>query len=239
MALNRFGAAFLSRVGNALSELEQGRRELHEAAGLASGTVAVAAETLRTVTGLVAGFLRVHPDVSFRLRQVPPPAMPAELLAGDVDLCLASQPLAGTRSAELLSEEVLLGVPPGHRLAGRDRVAIGELATEPFVTTRAGYWQRALADELFGRSGVRPVIACEGDEPYTIRGLISAGVGIGLLPALARSTPDPPVGWVRLDAPGCQRTLRIAWREDAYLPAAARSFCDFAISTFRERPPSD
>jgi DNA-binding transcriptional LysR family regulator len=48
-----------------------------------------------------------------------------------------------------------------------------------------------------------------------------------------------PGGLGLLDAPGCQRTLRIAWREDAYLPAAARSFRDFAIRTFRERPPSD
>ena len=26
---------------------------------------------------------------------------------------------------------------------------------------------------------------CEGDEPYAIRGLISAGVGVGLMPAMA------------------------------------------------------
>jgi DNA-binding transcriptional LysR family regulator len=134
---------------------------------------------------------------------------------------------------------VLLAVPPAHRLTRRDHVTLAELAGEPFVTTRPGYWQRALADELFARSGVSPAIACEGDEPYTIRGLVSAGVGVGLLPAMARSVPDPPVGWVRLDDPRCRRTLRIAWREDAYLPAAARSFRDFAITAFRERPPSD
>jgi DNA-binding transcriptional LysR family regulator len=239
VALNRFGAVFLSRVAVALSELEQGRRELRDAAGLASGSVTVAAETLRTVTDLVAGFLVGHPDVSFRLRQTLPPAMPAELLAGDVDLCLASKLLPGAESADLLSEEVLLGVPPGHRLAGRARVTVAELAGEPFVTTRSGYWQRTLADELFQCGGISPAIACEGDEPYAIRGLISAGVGIGLLPALARSTPDPPVGWVRVDAPGCQRTLRIAWRAGAYLPAAARSFRDFAVSYFREWSPEE
>jgi hypothetical protein len=56
---------------------------------------------------------------------------------------------------ELLSEEVLLAVPPSHRLAGHTR------------------------------------------------GLISAGVGIGLMPAMARRlAPDPPVGWLHLDAPG-------------------------------------
>ena len=83
------------------------------------------------------------------------------------------------------------------------------------------------------------MIACEGDEPYAIRELISAGVGIGLLPALARQvTPEPPVGWLHLDAQGCRRTLSAVWRQDAYLSAAASSFRDFAIGHFQRWPAS-
>ena len=119
--LNRFGAMFLARAGRALSELDQGQRELRDAAGLAQGTVAVAAETLRTLSGLVAGFLAGHPGVGFRLYQSPAPVMVAQLQAGEVDLALASQPLPGPAlaAAELLSEEVLLAVPPLHPLARR------------------------------------------------------------------------------------------------------------------------
>jgi len=120
-------------------------------------------------------------------------------------------------------------VPPSHPLARRTRVAVGELAGEPFVTTRPGYWQRALTDRLFTDA----VIVCEGDEPYAIRGLVSAGVGIGLMPAMARRlAPDPPVGWLHLDAP-CRRTLSLVWRTDAYRPAAARALTDFAAGYFR------
>ena len=241
VALNRFGTAFLARVNTALSQLDQARQELDDAAGLARGSVALAAETLRTVTDLTASFLTSHPDVSFRLYQSPAPVMAAQLQAGHVDLCLASQSLPGTsiQAEDLLTEEVLLGVPRSHRLAARRRARIGDLAAEPFVTTRPGYWQRALTDQLFAPLGRPPVIACEGDEPYVIRGLISAGVGIGLLPAMARHTARPPVGWLHLDAPGCQRTLRIAWRRDAYLSAAARQFRDFAVSHFGRQPPVD
>jgi len=229
--LNRFGAMFLVRADRALDELDQGQHELRDAAGLAQGTVAVAAETLRTLSGVGAGFLTGHPGVSFRLFQSPAPAMAAQLQAGEVDLCLASQPLPGPglASAELLSEEVLLAVPPSHRLAGRTRAGVGELAGEPFVTTRPGYWQRALTDRLFADA----VIVCEGDEPYAIRGLISAGVGIGLMPAMARRlAPDPPVGWLHLDVP-CRRTLSLVWRADAYQPAAARALVEFAAGYFR------
>lgn len=234
--LNRFGAMFLERAGRALGELEQAQHELRDAAGLAQGTVAVAAETLRTLTGLTAGFLTGHPEVSLRLYQSPAPVMSAQLQTGEVDLCLASQPLAGPalHAAELLSEEVLLAVPPGHHLAARARVGAGELAGEPFVTTRPGYWQRALTDRLFAGSGAEPVIVCEGEEPYAIRGLISAGVGVGLMPAVARRlAADPPVGWLHLDAPGCVRTLSLVWRTDAYLSAAARALTEFAPGYFR------
>jgi DNA-binding transcriptional LysR family regulator len=203
--------------------------------------VAVAAETLRTITDLTAGFLAGHPDVSFRLYQSSAPAMAAQLQAGEADLCFASQALdAGAlESAELFREEVLLCVPPAHRLAGRGRVTIEDLAGEPFVTTRPGYWQRALADQLFASSRHEPpAVACEGDEPYAIRGLISAGVGVGLLPELGRRVPDPPVAWLHLDAPGCRRTLSVVWRRDAYLSAAARGFRDFAVSHFRRSGPA-
>jgi DNA-binding transcriptional LysR family regulator len=185
------------------------------------------------VTELAAAFRAEHPDVSQRLSQSPAPDRSAQLHAGQVDLCLASQPLdePGLRSVRILSEEVLLGVPPGHRLARRSQVTVAALADEPFVTTRRGYWQRTLADRLFAAAGIQPAIVCEGDEPYAIRALISAGVGVGLLPAVARRAAEsPPVAWLHLDAPGCRRTLSLVWRADAYLSAAARAFTGFALA---------
>ena len=75
---------------------------------------------------------------------------------------------------------------------------------------------------------------CEGDEPYAVRSLISAGVGVGLMPG--RGPPgraaDPPVAWLHLDAPGCRRTLSLVWRTDAYRSAAARAFTEFAPGYF-------
>lgn len=238
VALNRFGAAFLIRVNRALGELHQARQELDDAAGLTHGSVAVAAETLRVLTGLAAAFLAEHPEVSLRLNQCSTPAMAGQLRAGEIDLCLASQPLEAPslHATEVLSEDVLLAVPPAHRLARRKQVAIEDLAGEPFVAPRAGYWQRTLIDKMFARAGMTLTIACEGDELAAIRGLISAGVGIGLLPAVARRVAaHPPVAWLRLKAPECQRTLSVVRRDDAYLSAAARCFLDFAIDHFRQR----
>ena len=135
---------------------------------------------------------------------------------------------------ELFSEEVLLAVPPGHRLAAgpRRRVAVAELLNEPFVVTRAGQWQRALLEQLFADTGYTPVVACEGDEPSAVRGLVSAGVGVGLLPAISRrTTTSPEVVWLHLDTGAARRTLRLYWRTTGYLSRAAGRFRDFTLAT--------
>ncbi|MEC4017546.1 LysR family transcriptional regulator [Streptomyces sp. H27-D2] len=231
--LNRYGTAFLRRVDRALSELDDARREIEDTAGLSLGTVSVAAETLLTLTGLLANFRTEHPGVGVRLFQSSAEAMVRQLRSREVDFCVASQPLAGPalRSVELVREEVLLAVPRDHPMASRERVSVGELAGEPFITTRPGHWQRALLDKLFTDAGLKPLITCEGDEPGATQDLISAGLGVGLIPAMSRqAATHAPVAWLHLDAPDCYRTLTLVWREDGYLSTAARQFRELATT---------
>ncbi|GHF36583.1 LysR family transcriptional regulator [Streptomyces morookaense] len=237
--LNRYGTAFLRRVDRALAELDDARRELADAAGPELGSVAVGAETMLTLAGLLAAFRERHPGVTVRLFQSHAQEMERRLRDREVDFCVASQPLAGPSltSLELLREEVLLAVPPGHRLAGRERVGIAELADETFVSTRPGHWQRALLDRLFAEAGLVPAITCEGIEPGATQELVSAGLGIGLIPAMScRAAGVAPVAWVRLDAPGCHRTLTLVHRQDAYVSAAARHFRELAVEHFGGMP---
>jgi DNA-binding transcriptional LysR family regulator len=235
--LNRFGAVFLRRVSRALTELDDARRELADAAGLERGMVSVACETSLPLTGLLRDFIADHPQADLRLFQLPLEPMRDKLLSGEVDLCIASQPLTGPglRAHPLIEdEEVMLAVPAAHRLAPRERTTVAELADEPIVTTRRGYWQRSLVDKLFSAAGLEPNIVCEGDEPAATFGLIEAGLGVGLLPAVARASwPAPAVAWLHLADPQCSRTLSVVWHENTYLSAAARRFRDYATEHFR------
>lgn len=231
--LNEHGAAFLRRVERALAELDDARREMADAVGDGPGRVAVAAETLLQLAGVLAAFRAHRPGARVRLFQAPVDAMRRHLRSAEVDFALASQPLAGPelRSVELAREEVLLAVPPAHPLAARERVTVAELAGEEFVSTRPGHWQRALLERLFAREGLTPRVVCEGDEAAATPELIGAGQGIGLMPAVARRAlgDGGPVAWLRVDAADCQRTLTLVWRRDAYLSPAARDFRRLAM----------
>jgi DNA-binding transcriptional LysR family regulator len=240
LRLNRFGAGFLRRVDRALGELDDARRELTDAAGLDNGSIAVAAETLLTLTGVITEFRAGHPGVDIRLYQSSAATMAKQLRAGEVDLCFASQPLPGPdlRTRELLLEDVLLGVPPGHRLTGRKRVRLEDVAGEPFVTTRPGYWPRELADRLFAAAGLRPEYVCESDEPGATGYLISAGLGVGFVPEYSRhAATHVPGSWLYLDVPDCHRVLTLVWRADAYFSAAAQRLTEFASDYFRRSQP--
>ncbi|MFI1767751.1 LysR family transcriptional regulator [Streptomyces sp. NPDC020800] len=231
--LNDHGAAFLVRVERALAELDDARREMTDAAGTGPGRVAVAAETLFQLAGVLSALRTLRPGVGVRLFQAPVGSMRQHLHSAEVDFALASQPLAGPElcSVELACEEVFLAVPPGHALSGRDRVAVADLAGEEFVSTRPGHWQRALLDRLFAREGLAPHVVCEGDEVAATPELIGAGLGIGLMPAVARRALGERGGlaWLRVDAPDCRRTLTLVWRRRAYLSPAALDFRRLAM----------
>ncbi|GCD96145.1 LysR family transcriptional regulator [Embleya hyalina] len=229
--LNAAGAAFLRRVDRALGELDDGRRELADIAGLGHGHVTVAAETLLSVTEVLARFRAERPGVDVRLLQANADAMVRHLGEREVDVCFASQPLVGPAlvSVELVREEVLLAVPATHPLARRERVAVAELAGEPLVTSRPGYWPRTLLDRLFAGTGLRPVIACETDEPGVMGELIGAGLGVGLVPAMSRrAVTSAPIVRLHVDAPGCERVLSAVWRADTYMSAAAGRLRDLS-----------
>jgi DNA-binding transcriptional LysR family regulator len=229
LRLNDAGRLFRGYVERSLGELDAGRRAVAEAVGEGFGAVRLASETFLAFTGPLTAFKRAHPAVEIRLHQASVEEMARRLRAREVDLCVASQPLpvGDVESVRLLDEKVLLGVPLDHPLAGRASVRVEELAGLPFVAAGPGHWQRRLLDRLFAASGLIPRVVCEGDEPTAIAELIAAGLGIGLVPAIARRTaPDTPIAWIAVDDPACRRTVTLLWNADDRLPPAARLMRD-------------
>jgi DNA-binding transcriptional LysR family regulator len=212
ITLNACGRALLRHVERAFIELEDGRQALADLAGLARGTATVAATTLRLLPGLLGAFRNRHPGVKFRLSHASAAEMQERLADGEIDLCLASAPIVGPaiRSVALFTEEIVLAVPPQHRLARCGRIPLGEVAAEPFISAKRGYWSRDLTDDACRQAGFIPDIICEGDEPGAIRSLVAAGLGVAFLPTSAqRAGVGPKVAWLRITEPVCQRTVSL------------------------------
>jgi len=82
----------------------------------------------------------------------------------------------------LYEEPLVLVVPRQHRLSGRGRVVLDALAGEELIALKPGYGLRLGVDALLADSAPRPRIAFEVEDTHTARGLVSAGLGVSILP---------------------------------------------------------
>ncbi|MFC0437241.1 LysR family transcriptional regulator [Kutzneria buriramensis] len=236
LRLNANGQALLDAARRAVSAVDGARRTIGELADPDRGTVTVA--FLNTmgplvVPTLLSDYRSRRPSVQFRLRQGGTERIEQYLLDGLVDLLLISPP----RSPDivwrpLLTEPLVLVVPVTHRLAGRSSVRLAEVRDEPFVIFSKGFGMRPTTERLCREAGFSPRISCEGEDGATLRGLIGAGCGVGLIgPGPA---PVPGVVELAISEPACFRTIGLGWC-DRFLPAAADAFRTFALA--EAKPP--
>ncbi|GHH85722.1 transcriptional regulator [Streptomyces sulfonofaciens] len=210
LRLTRAGVTFRGAAERALAEVERAAESVRVEAGRISFGFL---HTLgpETVPELLRAFRVDHPQVRFQLVQTYGEAMLERLRAGTLDLCVTS-PLPdepGLVARRLAEQRLRLVVPNGHRLAGRRRARLAEVAGEPFVTLEPGFGLRRITDALCAEAGFTPRVAFEGEEVETLRGLVAAGLGVALLP----SPPVPRAGVTELDVVG-QRAVReigVAW----------------------------
>ncbi|MFH5181305.1 LysR substrate-binding domain-containing protein [Paenibacillus sp. TAB 01] len=135
----------------------------------------------------------------------------------------------------LIEEELFLYVPADHRLADREAISLREAAGEPFISFKKGYGMRTLTDEFCAQAGFVPRIKFEGDDVATAAGLVSAGLGIALIPAFT-GIDAGRIRRLRITGPRCRREIGLAWVEDRRLSPAAERFRSFIIEQFREQP---
>ncbi|MFJ1756757.1 LysR family transcriptional regulator [Kitasatospora sp. NPDC088134] len=231
--LTRAGRILLDAAERALAEVERGVEAARAEADPAAGRVAFGfLHTMGAdaVPALLRGFRAGHPQVRFQLVQDHVAAMLERLRAGELDLCLVSPlPDAPDLTARPLDEQRLfLTVPPDHRLAGRRRVRLAEVAEEPWVTVERGYGLRHIVEGFCTEAGFTPRIAFEGEDVETLRGLVAAGLGVSLLPPAL--VPRPGAVELEVTAPRTRRAIGLAWPAHRPLPPPAAAFRDFVLS---------
>jgi len=117
-------------------------------------------------------------------------------------------------------------VPSGHRLAGRSSATLAEVRDERWIAAKAG----DICHEWLVRvlPGVQPEFHV--GEFETQLTLISAGLGVAVIPRLARPASLPTGVRIVQLKPEAKRKIVIAWRE----AAAARPAIKAAERALRE-----
>lgn len=208
VSLTRAGAVvarFATETLAQLEHLDQRIDELDADRELRVRVGAFPAANAALLPQALARLVEQHPRMTFTTAEAPSPSLVQQVSAGRLDVAviamgqgLPQTALEGLRLNSLESGELCVGVPTGHRLHGAARVPLAELANEPWVIgqgargeSRFGAWP-TLSD---------PVVRFRARSWTARLGLVSAGLGICLLPEMLAPSVPAGVGIVRVEDP--------------------------------------
>lgn len=194
--LTEAGQVLARHAVGVLAALDAAEEEISAIAGLRAGRVRLTAFPSSSAT-LVPKALAIvkarHPDITVTFTEAEPPESLAALRAGDCDVAVAfayegmdlgelEEDLSLLVTRRLLDDEVRLVVPQRHRLAGRATASMGDVASEDWI---AGCPRcRGHLISLAARAGFTPNVSFETEDYVAQLGLVSAGLGVALVPDL-------------------------------------------------------
>ncbi len=238
-------AVRLTPAGEALREhaerivggLEHAKDAVAAARGRARGRVTVG--VIPTVApyvmpGWLKAFVARHPAVEVVVAEDQTARLARAVESGELDLAVASLPVAGRGlvATELFTESLWLALPEGHALAKAGEVALDAVSDEAFILLQDGHCLAGQALEFCAARGFAPKVSFRSGQMETIQAFVAAGMGLSMVPEMARRgagggvvyrrlagrQPRRKIGLLRAggrDATGAMRALTRFLREEA------------------------
>ena len=197
MSLTSAGEVFLNRARSILAQHDRALLEVQEVLSGQHGTLDIGAtgSILRAgLADLLARFCREHPLISVRLHEQAPALQVSDLLSGRMDVSFnRSVPFHDDLGCQLAwREELVVLLPEDHPLGAASTLSIDDLRHEQHVILRPDSSDfAAYILSFLTQGGARPRISQQVIDAQSIPSLVSAGFGIGLVPAGIAATAGP------------------------------------------------
>lgn len=232
-----YGEKFLEFVEESLLLLDRGVKELQSLKDPLQGTIRLAfLQTIGTtiLPGILRSFKENYPDIQFDLQQCNSQRALELLENNEVDLCLVtnfSRSFGESNWLPIKKEQLYGYCSINHPLSQETSISIQALRDEPFI----GYKDHLLMQKQVLKwcrdAGFTPNVVFQGTEVPTLAGLISANLGVGILPYYS-GLEALPIHRFEIADTNCQREVGLAWKEDAALSASAKLFVEFTSSNY-------
>ncbi|KDP83261.1 LysR family transcriptional regulator [Cupriavidus sp. SK-3] len=191
---------------------------------------------------LLRRFRARHPNVQLQLREATSDIQLEALMEGTIDAGLVIRPQLpamphGVSYLPLVREPLVLAVPEGWHAgtgegAGAAGVSLRDAAHEPLIIfpRRSAPAFYDIITGCYAREGLTPVIAQEAIQMQTIVSLVSAGMGVALVPASLCNLRRTGVSYLPLRDAGPDIETGLVWREAGAgsVSPVLRSFIEIA-----------
>jgi DNA-binding transcriptional LysR family regulator len=184
------GDAYLKHVVAILDAVDEAGAQARRIAEGVEGHLAigcVGSATYSLLPRLVRALRDELPGVDVSVRgEMLAPAQIAALLTGEIDLALLRPPVEqpGVLVETVRRDRLLVALPEGHALATRDDLSVSDLRDEEFVA-HAGHGRSVMSSivtAMCADAGFVPRIRHEVEETSTLVTLVSAGLGVAIVP---------------------------------------------------------
>ena len=232
--LTEAGQVLARHAVGVLAALDAAEEEITAIAGLRAGRVRLQAfpsSSATLVPRALAILKRRHPDITVTLTEAEPPESLAALRNGDCDIAVAfayegadlgelEEDLTLLETQHLLDDEVRVVVPKHHPLAGRESGSMSDFADEEWI---AGCPRcRGHLVSLAHHEGFRPNVAFEIEDYVAQIGLVTAGLGVALVPDLIlNAAKHEEVVTLPLTPPSRRQILAVTTSDLLRVPAVS------------------
>jgi DNA-binding transcriptional LysR family regulator len=230
------GTAFLEYAEQVLKLVEESRQRISDLQSVRQGAITVMClPTVATywLPAIISRYRARFPDIEVSIHEqagcTPEDFERAMCDVGIVQLGESDdRPANGTRTERLFVDEQLLVVPTGHRLAGSNgagpAIPLRDTAGEAFILPKPMCGMGRAISKAFSDAGFVPRVRLETSQIEAVCEMVSAGLGVGLMPAMAAGRKNPGVRWRHLKNPVPRRTIALAWDSARSLSPAAAAF---------------
>jgi molybdate transport repressor ModE-like protein len=190
------GQVLVDRVGPIVRHLIEAEAELEALTGVRRSSVCLAVFASAASTVLppaITLFRNRHPGVAITMTIADSVAAISDVVNGEADIAVVNRNTSCVDSAitflDLLDDPMEVALPLGHQLAARRNLRLAELSAESWIlATSPGCADWETFAKACWRAGFEPKIAFHHDDYLALQGFVAAGLGVALLPALARVT---------------------------------------------------
>lgn len=188
--LTPIGKIFLKEMEQAMQVLDNALQILEEYTDPELGTVHVGfVSTVATyiLPTAISVFREKYPDVKFKLSQRAYYDLKKALIQGEINMAMIAPVPASDEKINgivLFRETLAALVPVNHPLAGESSITLSQLKDDPFILFPENFILREITVKACRQVGFEPRVAFEGEDIDAIKGLVSAGLGVSLVPEI-------------------------------------------------------
>ena len=241
VAVTPVGAAIIQHAQRALREAENIRQTALAARDPMAGDFrlgiipTVAPYLLPRILAPIAKGL---PKINLILREVTTLEAAAELRKGQLDAILIALPLEDDEFEEVLlyNEPFLLAVPNNHKLAKKNKIDPGDIASEHLLLLEDGHCLRSQALQVCSANRVQSESDFSATSLETLRQMVAAGHGVTLMPELAAEAVRAKITYIRFKSPAPSRAIGLVSRKTSPRRKLLEEMEQIIIHAMRDQP---